>query len=176
MIMKKFILSLLFILPISINAQTGIHEKRAETTVIGEVTLLSLGRSGDTNGTASISADDTASEQGKTHYVLAYQNQENRTTAEHRAVDFFADRSDLDHLFDEMIKVLKTGIEVNIPVGENTLYLSRMDLSKYGILMVQVSGRGYFKLGDEQLFALFGKSDQWNKDDWSKKAYKKYMK
>ena len=88
MIMKKLILSLLFILPISINAQTGIDEKRAETTVIGEVTLLSLGRSGDTNGTASISADDTASEQGKTHYVLAYQNQENRTTAEHRAVDF----------------------------------------------------------------------------------------
>ena len=52
-----------------------------------------------------------------------------------------------------------------------------MDLSKNAIIMLQVSGddSGYLLLGDQQLFVLFGKTDEWNKDEWSNKAYKGYM-
>ena len=170
-----FTLSLLF--TFSSFAQIGQAEEVVENTVVGEVSLLTLGRMGDLNGTASITVTDTSNDDGKNYHMLAFQNQKYKTITDIKVAGFFADNSDLDYLFNEMVKVLKTGDEVNIPVGNNTFYISRMDLSKTAIIMLQVSGddSGYLLLGDQQLFVLFGKTDEWNKDEWSKKAYKGYM-
>jgi len=172
--MKKIIIAITLLFAASSFAQIGEAEKKSESVTIGEVNLLEYGIIGDLNGRASLNKSDTENEEGKAYYTIAFQNQEYKTITDIKVNGFFADQEDLNYLFDEMVKVLKTGQEVEIMLGKRKITLSRLMGGKKGTLVYWADGGSHFYLSDQQLYVLFGKGNDWKKDEWNNEAWKRY--
>ena len=142
--MRYIILTLTLLFTLSSNGQIGASEKAVKWETIGVAKKM-------------VGYPILKKKPDSDYYVLSYDNLEYPNIDDVKDVGFTATASELEYLYNELLKGFNSKDRINITVGEHNLSYKKVASSIRIDVTKPYETDGWFYLSKKQLAKLFGK-------------------